>query len=200
MLADIAIVEVAFRNAMHKALATRWGSRWYEDQSLRLDDRSLSQLRSAWNQLPRGVKANRGDPAVPGQLVAHCMLGFWVNLLDAGDHAGPEPRRVKVNYEALWRFSLNKAFPGGRVEAAALNERFTRHWAHSVAKTVSTLRNRAAHHEPLVNGFPMPGQQHRLSAVEGHEAYLRLARMLDRNLEGWLLATTRVPAIISAKP
>ncbi|MCW5951374.1 MAG: Abi family protein [Propionibacteriaceae bacterium] len=200
VLADIAIVEVALRNAMHKALVAQWGPRWYEDTALRLDDRSLSQLRSAWNELPAGIKANRAGPAVPGQLVAHCTFGFWVNLLDAGDHAGAEPRRAKIDYEQLWRRGLSKAFPGGRAEAAATNERFTRRWTHGIAKSVNTLRNRAAHHEPLVNGFPLPGQQRRLSALEGHETYLRLARMLDRNLEGWLKANTRVPAILTAKP
>lgn len=200
LLADIAIVEVALRNAMHKALAATWGSRWYEDISLRLDDRSLNQLRSAWNELPPGAKAARADQAVPGQLVAHCMLGFWVNLLDAGDYVGSEPRRTKVDYENLWRRSLNRAFPGGRAVAAATNERFTRRWTHGVAKTVNTLRNRAAHHEPLINGFPMPGQQRRLSPLEGHEAYLRLTGMIDRDLEGWVKTNTRVPSILAARP
>lgn len=200
VLADIAIVEVALRNAMHKALSAQWGPHWYEDTSLRLDDRSLSQLRSAWTALPAGVKSNRLDPDVPGQLVAHCMFGFWVNLLDTGDYAGAEPRRAKIDYEYLWRRSLSRAFPGGRAEAAATSERFTRRWTHGIAKSVNTLRNRAAHHEPLVNGFPLPGQQRRLTAIEGHQAYLRLTRMLDRDLEGWLTANTRVPTLLAAKP
>ena len=55
-------------------------------------------------------------------------------------------------------------------------------------KTVNVLRNRVAHHEPLHNGFPLPGQRSgqqqpsRLTAAEGVETYMKLTRMIDRNL------------------
>jgi len=35
ILADIAIVEVALRNALHMQLSATWGERWYADPSLR---------------------------------------------------------------------------------------------------------------------------------------------------------------------
>lgn len=200
MLADIAILEVAMRNAMHKALSAIWGGAWYENVDLELDDRSIGQLRRAWADLPNPVKRNRADPQLPGRLVARCMFGFWANLLDAGDYVGAEPRRRKVDYEALWRSALNEAFIGGAAEARSEGARYTRPWAHEAVRTVNALRNRVAHHEPLINGFPLPGQGRRLSAADGHDACRKLARMIDRNLADWLDRSSQVPVLLHSRP
>jgi hypothetical protein len=216
VLADLAIVEVGLRNAMHDALSAQWGPAWYQHPDVALDDRSRSQLATAWGHLPKPVQQRPGDADVPGRLVAQCMLGFWVNLLDAGDHFGRDPRRFKVDYEDIWRDALSKAFPGGRTEAR--NDRnihkipdaaFTRAWTHSIAKNVVVLRNRVAHHEPLHKGFPLPGQKpgnqgakksRRMTAAEGHAQYLKLARMVDRNLADWITHDTKVPTILANRP
>ncbi|PVB36571.1 hypothetical protein DDK07_24615, partial [Mycobacteroides abscessus] len=157
ILADLAIVEVALRNALHNALTGTYGPEWY--QNIALDDRSMKQVERAWGYLrnPR-----QGHPSTPGRVIAQCTFGMWVNLLDAGGYAGREPRRVHADYEQLWRSTLRSAFPGGRIEARndpSPHASFTRTWVHSVAKTVNVLRNRVAHHEPLHNGFPLPGQR-----------------------------------------
>ncbi|MFT4035574.1 MAG: hypothetical protein QM679_08370 [Patulibacter sp.] len=200
MLADIAIVEVALRNAMHDALAAVWGPLWFADPAVRLDERSAGQLASAWKSLPSNHRGDRSDPQLPGRLVARCMLGFWVNLLDAGDHVGAHPRRMRVDYERLWRQALHRAFRGGRAEARARGDRYTRDWAHAIAKNVNTLRNRAAHHEPLVNGFPLPGQNRRLTAEQGHAEVMTLARMLDRDLATWINQDTAVHRLLATRP
>ncbi|MDQ0425244.1 Abi family protein [Cellulomonas iranensis] len=83
-LADIAILEVALRNAIRDAATAAWGAHWYSDPTVVLDDRSTRQLSSAWASLPDSVKRRAQDPDVPGRLVAQCMFGFWTNLLDAG--------------------------------------------------------------------------------------------------------------------
>ena len=205
ILADLAIVEVALRNAMHAALTITYGPAWYEQ--IPLDDRSKGQITRAWSYL---VNPKQGDPTTPGRLVAQCMFGMWVNLLDAGGYAGKAPRRSHVDYESLWRSTLNKAFPGGRAEARRdpdPNATFTRTWVHSIAKTVNVLRNRVAHHEPLHNGFPLPGQQasqqqpaRRLTAAEGIDSYMKLARMIDRDLAEWITCNTRVPQLLADRP
>jgi len=201
ILADIAIVEVALRNALHTQLSITWGARWYADPNLVLDRRSADELKRAWSHMPDSCKQRPSlDVTEPGKLVAHCMMGFWVNLLDGGSYIGDPPRRVRADYEHLWRTSLNKAFPGGRAEANRSKENFTRSWVHTIALRVRDLRNRIAHHESLVNGFPLPGQGRRLTAEQGYEEVLRLARMLDRELEGWLKANTSVPDLLTHRP
>lgn len=206
ILADLAIVEVGLRNAMHTALTNSYGLFWYEH--VLLDDRSQQQIARAWGYLVNPVQS---DPSTPGRLVAQCTFGMWVNLLDAGGYAGKAPWRRHANYEDLWRATLSSAFPGGRTEARDdpdPNARFTRAWTHSIAKTVNVLRNRVAHHEPLHNGFPLPGQRsgrqqaqpRRMTAAEGVEAYMRLTRMLDRNLAEWITHNTRVTATLASRP
>ncbi len=130
-MADLAILEVALRNAMNSRLVSRWGERWFESQSIRLDDRSCRALADAWSR----TAPDRG----PDRIVAQCMFAFWRALLDKGDHVGVGPSRVRCDYETqLWRGVLDKAFPGGKAQAArdgfplsGQGIRRTAHEAHS---------------------------------------------------------------------
>lgn len=191
-LADLAILEVALRNAMSAQLEAKWGSVWYENPDMPLDDRSMNTLHAAWTRVP--------EPKTAGKLVAQCMFGFWRGLLDKGDHAGKTPRRVRCDYEVLWRGVLDKAFLGGRAQAKADNQRWNREYALSVVSRVNELRNRVAHHEPLVRGFPLPGQATRITAQEAHDDTLRLAAMLDRDLHSFLLSRSQVPDLLRKRP
>lgn len=199
-LADVGVVEVALRNAMHRELTAVWGTRWYENPDLDIDDRTQRQLASAWSALPTAVRRRREDPSLPGRVVAQCMFGFWANLLDHGDKTGIEPRRRSVDYEQIWRASLHRAFPGGKTEATSDGGRFDRSWTHRLVKTVNATRNRAAHHEPFIDGFPFPGQQTRMSVEHAREAVLRLARCLDRDLGAWLEHHSTVQRVLAHRP
>lgn len=191
-LGDLAILEVALRNAMSARLEATWGTDWFANPDMPLDDRSMNALHTAWNRI--------NEPKTAGKLVAQCMFGFWRGLLDKGDHSGKAPRRVRCDYEILWRGVLDKAFPGGRAQAKLDRQRWNREYALAVVSRVNELRNRVAHHEPLVKGLPLAGQQIRLSAQEAHEDTVKLAAMLDRDLRSFLLSRTRVPALLAARP
>ena len=69
-----------------------------------------------------------------------------------------------------------------------------------MVKQVHALRNRATHHEPVVNGFPLPGEQRCLSAAQGHQACLQLARLLDRDLATWLSAHSQMARQLPREP
>lgn len=118
-LADIAVVEVAMRNAMNtrlSELARR--PDWYA-VDVGLDDRSLRTIAQAWSRLPLHRRT-------PGRVVAQLMFGFWRGLLEQGGHHGDGPLRVRRSYEDLWRAGMHRAFPGGRLEAAGASQRWTR--------------------------------------------------------------------------
>lgn len=191
-LADLAILEVALRNAMSARLEAKWGAEWYANPDMPLDDRSLNALSTAWGRIK--------DPKTPDKLVAQCMFGFWRGLLDKGDHAGKPPRRVRCDYEVLWRGVLDKAFPGGRTHAKQDGKRWNRDYALAVVTRVNELRNRVAHHEPLIYGLPLPGQQIRRSAQDAHDDTMRVAAMLDRDLHSFLLARSQVPGLLANRP
>ncbi|WP_199731975.1 hypothetical protein [Cellulomonas triticagri] len=198
VLADIAIVEVALRNALNGALTAEHGDEWYL-HDIGLDERSRAKLAAAWRRLPTRDRT-------PGRIVAQLMLGFWVELLDAGGVVGSRPpQQWPVSYEErLWRPCLAAAFPGGRHEAAAAGARFTRAWTHGHALVVQALRSRAAHHEPLVTGIPLPGRgqsaRPRVSVEEGISTCALLLRMVDRDLAEWVAGESRVPGLLAAAP
>jgi len=207
ILADIAILEVALRNSMHDAATSAWGMHWYARSDIELDDRTARQLSRSWGYLRKSVRNRPNDDDVPGRLVAQCTLGFWTNLLDSGSFRGEHPRRQETDYDRLWHGAFKYAFPGGRPEAKKMRRatasdlpNFTREWAHSVCKVVNELRNRVAHHEPLINGFPLNGQQSRMSAKDGHAHCMLLARMLDRDLAAWLHSNSTVDKLLGSRP
>lgn len=210
-LADLAILEVALRDALHRAATSKWGVYWYEEMPL--DSRSQKGLADAWARLPKNLKKHPRRSDLPGRLVANCMFGFWTNLLDQGGYAGTGPRRRQIVYDDNWP-ALRKAFPGGKIEAdlqrrknpANANEiTFSRAWVFQVCKRVNDIRNRVAHHEPVINGFPLKGQSSngsakRLTPMEAYEEILSLARMVDRDMASWLETNSAVPQTFAKKP
>lgn len=194
-IADIAIVEVAMRNAMNDALVALVGGHadWYTF-NLGLGDRALKSVAKAWTSVPRNLREDAG------RVVAHLMFGFWRDLLEASDFVGEGPRRTKVLYDELWVAGLHRAFPGGKAVASAAGQKFTRSWTLGAVQEVHALRNRVAHHEPLVNGFPLPGVNRRLTGEQGHAACLQLAALLDRDLAAWLTLNSHMAAVLAQQP
>ena len=205
---------------MHDAATATWGPLWYSHPDVQLDERSARQLGSAWTRLPKSATADRDATDLPGRLVAQCTFGFWTNLLDVGGHTGRAPRDFRAKYERLWTAAFRHAFPGGKAQAAEERRRikddrsldaasrqeqlsktqFRRDWVHGVCKNINNLRNRVAHHEPLITGIPLPGQKQRLSTEEARRQCQLLAGMLDRDLAEWLSADSGVSDLLQRKP
>ncbi|MFJ2621228.1 hypothetical protein [Glutamicibacter sp. NPDC087344] len=192
LLAGIALLEVALRNALNEQLVSAYGANWLQ-RDIGLDERSRNDLSQAWRRLSQGRKNL-------DRLVSHLMFGFWRDLLSSGGYVGREPQRFQMDYEELWRTALHGAFPGGKVAAATEGAHFTRTWTLETVTIVHAARNRAAHHEPFISGFPLPGQHARLGAQQAHEAILKLAGLLDRDSASALLVTSSVPSLLASKP
>jgi len=192
LLADVALLEVALRNALNKQLVLAFGPDWYR-QDIGLDDRTRNALALAWKKLPHG-KRTLDD------LVSRLMFGFWRDLLSAGGYLGREPQRFQCDYEKLWRSALHLAFPGGKAIATAEGGRFTRTWTLEIVSLVHATRNRAAHHEPFITGFPLPGQHSRVTVEHAYAASLKLAGLLDRDLAIALASLSSVPSVLSVRP
>lgn len=192
-LHDLGMLEVALRNAMHEQLAARFGEEWYRNMAVPLDDAATRALKRAWSQC--------GSDRTPGRIVAQCTFGFWRGLLEKGGYIGDEPRRQRCNYEeGLWRPALHKAFPRARIVAKADGRPSNRAYVLDVVSRLNALRNRVAHHEPLINGYPLSGQGQRRTPSEGYADCQRLADMIDRDLLSVLDATSEVPTLLLARP
>ena len=116
------MLEVALRNRIHTVMADAHGQKWYNHDELILLSRQRTQVANAKNDLAYDKK-----PIEPGRVVAALTFSFWTSMLGS-------------DYEQLWRRDLYKI--AGR---HLLRKELSR----PLGK-VRTLRNRIAHHEPII--------------------------------------------------
>jgi hypothetical protein len=117
-------LEVTLRNAMHRAL-WRGLSRedWYD--AVAWQRAQQEQIANAKDSLQK-----KGKSVTPGRMVAELTFGFWVGL------TGP---KYSMN---LWERHLYKALPNAKLGRKQLNKRL---------ESIRLLRNRVAHHEPILS-------------------------------------------------
>ncbi|MCZ2812025.1 hypothetical protein O2W15_11330 [Modestobacter sp. VKM Ac-2979] len=178
LLHDLAHVEVGLRNAYDRALADRWPGppHWtlagetvfapvYRTRGRRrvdINERPRENLRQA-------IGIAGGPAARPGKVVAELMFGFWRYLSSA------------AHEKALWVPALHRAFPRGTDRASHVDGPVGR---------LHELRNRVAHHEPLLT-----------TDVTGRLAdLLGLASRLDPQLGLHLRATSDVFGLLATRP
>lgn len=182
-MADVALAEVILRNAMNNQLSAHFGAHWYRMDHL-FDERSRAAIKRAWKD------GKCADDTTPGRLIAQLTLGFWVGLLDSGGRADHPPHDRKCSYDnLLWRPCLRLAFPHGTGKRSD---------QHTLAKRVQALRNRVAHHEPVIGGIPLPGTQRRRTLPDANHDVLDLIRTIDPGLADWMRHHSRVPTLLAA--
>ncbi len=168
-------LEVTLRNAMHKRLSAAYGSAWYENRRVGLDDGCMERIQS----LKSGMARSDGERIPPAQVVAGLSFGFWVALLGKGGWIS-ELRR-KANYEmSLWRPALRYAFPHRRT--------LNRKQAHAALDQLRILRNRIAHHEPIF----------KRDLVDDYRQILKVTGWISPTTSEWLDRHSRVQAILEA--
>ena len=120
------IFEVTLRNAIHQELSSVYGDCWYDNPRL--------PIRSVQQDMIQQVKYNllaQSKSITPSRMVSGLTMGFWISLL------------AKRYETLLWRNYLHKAF------SAAPNP-LERAKLHLALNQIKTLRNRIAHHEPIL--------------------------------------------------
>jgi hypothetical protein len=178
LLHDLAHIEVGLRNAYDRALSERWPGppHWTlaGETVFAPVRRTRGRRRVDINERPREnlrqAIGNAGGPAArPGKVVAELMFGFWRYLSSA------------AHEKTLWVPALHRVFPRGTDRAAHVDGPVGR---------LHDLRNRVAHHEPLLT-----------TDVAGRLAdLLGLAARLEPELGRHLQATSTVPSLLAARP
>ena len=118
-------LEITFRNSVHRVMTQDWKrANWYDHPGL-LKYREAESVKAAKANIVRWNKA-----ITTGRVVAELTFGFWLRLLD-------------TSYEkTIWVPTLYKAFPNmAKPDRATIFNRLY---------SIKTLRNRIAHHEPIV--------------------------------------------------
>ncbi len=157
-LGPIQGLEVTLRNTAHTLLSDQHGDDWYEAVSLTVGQRQA--IDSAKQALRR-----EGKTETPNGIVAATNFGFWVGLF------------TKRNDSSLWRPVLHRAFNPVPARAGTYDQ----------LDRLRTLRNRIAHHEPII----------RRNLRHDHDRILRLLEMLSPEVAKWVRHHSRVPEVLA---
>lgn len=159
-------LELSLRNRIHEAMSLQFGDRWLMDDSRHLHEKQKQKVRRALAEIALNRK-----PPTPEQILSALSFGFWTALLGK-DH------------EALWRtalYTIARKPNGKRVSRKNLSGPLT---------TIRKLRNRIAHHEPILH-FNLPR----------HHADIRqIIAWLSPEAEEWCAGCDRFPALYQANP
>ncbi len=156
-------LEVALRNAVNNSLADRHGDFWFNDAAL-LKHSEFERAKHATQRVRKQLTAGRRKQLTVGRIVAELNFGFWVALFAKG-------------YEArLWRTNLHRLFA----------PQPKRHELHGQLDRLRTLRNRVAHHEPILQR----------DLQTDYDKIIWILQMLSPTTAAWTKHHSRVPEIL----
>ena len=189
-------IEVALRNTVHDQLAKLFRrADWWASNELVLDDitsETFSEVvRRHKKQLAKGTVG-------PGKIIADLMLGTWVMLLSRG---GTSALGRAIDYETnLWRPALRFGFATGSFTPSGRPLRPTRDAVHQRASNLQRLRNRAAHHEPILDGIRLAGRTDRIGLLAVWQESVELLGWMAPALAAVHLAAPTVPSLLADRP
>ena len=166
LMSPISVCEVVIRNAVSDALTLRYGPQWPWSTSFHssLNDRGKKALEDARN----------GETAT-GKVIAEFSFGFWENMFV-----------TSFDYE-IWNSYLNVVLPN---LPAGNTVRSSRGHMRQELEKLRLLRNRIAHHEPILTINAAVHLQ-RVEKLVGYRCFHTAA---------WVVQTNSVAALIGTKP
>lgn len=162
--APLQALELALRNRIHAVISEAHGERWFETEDLLQAPHQREQVADAIAELVKDGK----DP-IAGRVVAALTFSFWTAM-------------VSPIYEDLWRSTLSA------IAARADGKRLTRKQLSRPLTPIRVLRNRVAHHEPILHW----------SLPKHHDQIAEITAWLSPAVAGWLATVDRFAATYPA--
>jgi Abi-like protein len=145
------MLEVALRNRIHAVLSASTQPRWFQEPDFLAVPHQNQQVIDALAELTR----ERKEPT-PGRIVAALTFSFWTAMLG-------------TSYENLWQTDLHGI--GRREDGKGLRRKDL----SGPLTPIRLLRNRIAHHEPILT-WDLP---------KHHDAMLRITGWLSPPAAAW---------------
>jgi hypothetical protein len=164
-------VEIAIRNSLHHALSMDIGTQdWYRN-NLALPFPTVPRLvfTRPMQKMIEKARRNVGTPAPVGKLIAELTFGFW-------------PFLVSSQHHDLWSACTYHAFPHARVP---------RSHVHTRLETIQRLRNRIAHHEPILSSNNALYTGHAAQPMITLSEILECVAWISPATADWIRETTR---------
>ncbi len=120
-------LEVVLRNRIHTEMSATRDERWFEQDGLLRVEHQRHQLATALDDLEKERR-----PPTDGRVVAALSFSFWTAMLSPA-------------YEELWQVSLH------RIARRSDGKGVGRKELSGPLTPIRTLRNRVAHHEPIIH-------------------------------------------------
>jgi len=156
-------LEIALRNRIHTVMSEAEGERWFEVDGLLLAPHQKDQLATAIAEIEED-----GKEASAGRVVAALTFSFWTAMLSPV-------------YEALWRSTLN------RIAETEEGKRLPRKSFTRPLTQIRLLRNRTAHHEPILHW----------NLAKHHRNIVQLTGWLSPAVSQWVALMDRFDAVIA---
>lgn len=166
LMTPISVCEVVIRNAVDDALSALYGQQWPWSRGfyLTLNTRGRGVLDSAKHR-----------QSTTGKVIAELSFGFWENMFVSSFDA------------ALWNSHLNVVLPNLLAGQTVQQSRF--HIRQELEK-LRLLRNRIAHHEPLLA----------INAVVHLQDVQRLISYRCVDTAAWVGQTNNIASLMALKP
>jgi hypothetical protein len=166
-------LEVAVRNSIHSTLRRDLGTPTWFDGGAALPWSTTGEtlaLTAVMSAMVTEAKAKLPPTALPGKLIAELTFGFWPNTL------------TKRFHSILWLPSLHKAFPNATVPRSAIHLRL---------EVIRRLRNRIAHHEPILTSHNEVYTGFKDQPYIALSSLLECVEWVSEDAALWLKAQTR---------
>lgn len=160
------MLEVALRNRIHAVMTEAVNESWFHEPGLLLGEWQPEQLAKAIQD----IEANKKE-ATPGRIVAALTFSFWTAMFGK-------------DYETLWQTTLHKI--GRKPDGKGLRRK---DFSGPLAQ-IRSLRNRIAHHEPVI----MWNLQKR------YESMLEMTGWLSPAAAAWCQGHCRFLKVYPAEP
>lgn len=150
-------LEIALRNRIHTVMSEQAGERWFDQPDLLLAPHQQAQVLDAIGELE-----GNGKDATAGRIVAGLSFSFWTAMFSPA-------------YEDLWRAALH------RIALRSGGKGLTRKAFSKPLTPIRLLRNRVAHHEPILH-WTLPRH---------HRNMLELTSWLSPVVHSWTTSIDR---------
>lgn len=166
LMTPISVCEVVIRNAVDEALTALHGTNWPSDHGfyLTLPRKGREQLDDA---------RNKPTSTSTGKIIAELSFGFWENMF-------------KTSFDAaLWTPHLATVLPN-----LTLPVHLGRGHVHAELTKLRKLRNRIAHHEPLLT----------VNAQQTMADIKALIALRCQDTADWMAQTNDLTALLASRP
>ena len=155
------MLEVALRNRIHSVMRQARHERWF-------DDEGFLAVPIQRDQLAKAIQDITGDSREPvaGRIVAALTFSFWTSMLSPA-------------YETLWQTTLH------RIARREDGKGLRRKDLSEPLNKIRVLRNRIAHHEPILH-WDLP---------KHYQAMLRVTGWLSAPAATWCRTYSRFTAV-----